>query len=64
MKKKIRRIYRRCMRTIARFILGFDNCPKDYKKDFVERIGNGILYLVGGLVIIFAFLVMALALSC
>ena len=64
MKKKIRRIYRRCMRTIARFILGFDNCPKDYKKDFVERIGNGILYLIGGLVVIFAFLVMTLALSC
>ena len=47
MEKEIRRIYRRCMRTIARFILGFDNCPKDYKKDFTERIGNGVLYLIG-----------------
>lgn len=64
MKKKIRRIYRRCLRAIARFILGFDNCPKDYKKDFAERIGNGILYLIGGLVVIFVFLVMTLALSC
>lgn len=64
MKKEIKTIYRRCMRVIARFILGFDNCPKDYKKDFIERIGNGILYLVGGLVVIFVFLVMTLALSC
>lgn len=63
MKKKIRRIYRRCMRTIARFILGFENCPKDYKKDFVERIGKGILYLVGGVVAVIAFLAMILALS-
>lgn len=63
MKKKIRWIYRRCMRTIARFILGFENCPKDYKKDFVERIGNGVLYLIVDLVAIFIFLVMILALS-
>ena len=64
MKKKIRRTYRRCMRVIARFILGFDNCPREYKKDFVERIGNGILYLVGGLVAVIVFLFMVLALSC
>ena len=64
MKKEIRRIYRRCMRTIARFILGFENCPKDYKKDFVERIGNGVLYLISGFAIMFAFLTIALALSC
>ena len=64
MKREIRQIYRRCMRTIARFILGFENCPKDYKKDFVERIGNGVLYLIGGFAVVFAFLTIALALSC
>lgn len=64
MKKEIRRIYRRCMRTIARFILGFENCPKDYKKNFVERIGNGVLYLIGGFAVMFAFLTIVLALSC
>lgn len=64
MKKEIRRIYRRCMRTIARFILGFENCPKDYKKDFVEHIGSGVLYLIGGFVVIFIFLTVTLALSC
>ena len=63
MKKEIRRIYRRCMRTIARFILGFENCPKDYKKDFVERIGNSVLYLISGFAIMFAFLTITLALS-
>lgn len=64
MKKEIRRIYRRCMRTIARFILGFENCPKDYKRNFVERIGNGVLYLISGFAVVFAFLTIALALSC
>lgn len=64
MKREIKRIYRRCMRTIARFILGFENCPKDYKKNFVERIGNGVLYLIGGFAVVFAFLTIALALSC
>lgn len=64
MKKEIRRIYRRYMRTIARFILGFENCPKDYKRDLAERIGNGVLYLIGGFIVMFAFLTIALALSC
>lgn len=64
MKKKMKRIYRRCVRTIARFILGFENCPRDYKKDFVKRIGNGILYLISGFTAVFTFLAIALALSC
>lgn len=64
MKKEIRRIHRRCMRTIARFILGFENCSKDYKKDFAEHIRNGVLYLTGGFAVVFAFLTIALALSC
>lgn len=64
MKKEIKRIYRHCMRTIARFILGFENCPKDYKKDFVERIENSVLCLIGGFSVIFVFLTIALALSC
>ena len=51
------------MRTIARFILGFENCPKDYKRNFVERIGNGVLYLISGFAVVFAFLTIALALS-
>ena len=64
MKKEIKRIYRHCMRTIARFILGFENCPKDYKKNFAECIENGVLYLIGGFSVMFAFLTIALALSC
>lgn len=28
------RIYRRIMRKIARFILGFDTCPSDYRKNY------------------------------
>ena len=28
------RIYRRIMRKIARFILGFDTCPNDCRKNY------------------------------
>ena len=30
------RIYRRMMRKFARFILGFDNCPASYRKNYRE----------------------------
>lgn len=32
------RIYRRMMRKFARFILGFDNCPTDYRKNYRKEI--------------------------
>ena len=32
------RIYRRMMRKFARFILGFDNCPIGYRKNYRENI--------------------------
>ena len=30
------RVYRRMMRKFARFILGFDNCPVGYRKNYRE----------------------------
>lgn len=30
------RVYRRMMRKFARFILGFDNCPVSYRKNYRE----------------------------
>ena len=30
------RVYRRMMRKFARFILGFENCPTDCRKNFKE----------------------------
>lgn len=32
------RVYRRMMREFARFILGFDNCPVGYRKNYRENI--------------------------
>ena len=34
----IYQIYRRMMRKFARFILGFDNCPTDCRKNYREEI--------------------------
>ena len=33
-------IYRRMMRKFARFILGFDNCPASYRKNYREIAMN------------------------
>ena len=32
------RVYRRMMRKLARFILGFENCPTSYRKNYRENI--------------------------
>ena len=34
------RVYRRMMRKIARFILGFDNCPVSCRKNYREIATN------------------------
>ena len=34
------RVYRRMMRKFARFILGFDNCPTSYRKNYREIVAN------------------------
>lgn len=34
------RVYRRMMRKFARFILGFDNCPVGYHKNYREITMN------------------------
>lgn len=34
------RIYHRMMRKFARFILGFDNCPASYRKNYREIAMN------------------------
>ena len=34
------RVYRRMMRKFARFILGFDNCPVRYRKNYREIAMN------------------------
>ena len=36
MKKEIYRFFRRTRRNIARFIVGFDRCPADCRKNYRE----------------------------
>lgn len=36
------RVYRRMMREFARFILGFDNCPVGYRKNYKVNAINVI----------------------
>ena len=36
MKKKIYKILRRARRNIARFIVGYDRCPADCRKNYKE----------------------------
>ena len=57
MKRKIKRVYRRLMRQVARFILGFDNCPSEYKKNYVYRLMRAIMVIVSGFFMVLAFTV-------
>ena len=35
-------MYHRIMRKFARFILGFDNCPTSYRKNYRKNVMNVI----------------------
>ena len=56
------RVYRKMMRKIARFILGFDNCPTGYRKSY-EKIATNVVDAMLLCVIIIA-LFCALAINC
>ena len=64
MKAEMKRIHRRILRNVARFILGFETCPNGYRKNFLHLIGNAILYAGAGFAVIVSLLAMTLALSC
>lgn len=54
-KRNIYRWARRRRRNLARFILGFDNCPVDNRKNFKDKILYGILVSAVSICIIFIF---------
>ena len=57
-------IYRwaRCRRrNLARFILGFDNCPIDNRKSFKDKILYDIFVAVVSICIVFIFAFFAVA---
>ena len=56
----MRKLYRRTMRTVARFILGFDNCPVDCKRDLkkqVETVATVVLLTLVFMVVFAWFIV-------
>ena len=58
----MKRMYRNAMRKVARFILGFERCPTDYKRSFVDDLCKLFLKLL--CTVIFVFLLMAMMVFC
>ena len=54
-KRDIDRWFRRRRRNLARFILGFDNCPVDNRKSFKNKILYCIFVTVVSICIVFVF---------
>ena len=60
MKKRIYKIFRRIRRNIARFIVGYDRCPADCRKNYKEiaaATAKAILFTAG---VVGIFLIIAL----
>lgn len=60
-KRDIYRWFRRRRRNLARFILGFDNCPVDNRKSFKNKILYGIFVSIVSICIVFVFAFFAIA---
>ena len=57
MKKRIYKFLHRTRRNIARFIVGYDRCPADYRKNYKEiaaAMAEAILIAAGVVGIFFA----------
>jgi hypothetical protein len=57
----MKKIYRNTMRKVARFILGFERCPTDYKRSFIDDLCELFLKLI--FTTTFVFLMMAMVVS-
>ena len=60
-KRDIYRWFRRRRRNLARFILGFDNCPVDNRKNFKNKILYGVFVSIVSICIVFIFAFFAVA---
>ena len=60
-KRNFYRWFRRRRRNLARFILGFENCPIDNRRNFKAEILHGALISVAsaGMMFVFVFFVIA-----
>ena len=57
----MKKMYRNTMRKVARFILGFERCPADYKRSFIDDLCELFLKLI--FTTTFVFLMMAMVVS-
>ena len=60
-KRNFYRWFRRRRRNLARFILGFENCPIDNRKSFKVEILRGVLISVVSTCMMFIFAFFAIA---
>lgn len=63
MKRKLHKIMRRFVRDVARFIIGFDNCPVECKKDHLHAIAGTVAGFLGGVAAVAFFTAMFLFLA-
>lgn len=55
----MKKMYRNTMRRVARFILGFERCPADYKRNFVDDLWELLLKLFCTITFVFLFMIIA-----
>ena len=60
-KRSFYRWFRRRRRNLARFILGFEDCPIDNRRSFKAEILRGVLISVVSACMMFAFVLFAIA---
>ena len=60
-KRSFYRWFRRRRRNLARFILGFENCPIDNRKSFKTEILHGALILMISACMMFVFVFFVIA---
>lgn len=58
----MKKIYRNAMRKVARFILGFERCPVDYKRSFMADLWELFLKLFCTATLVFLLAAMAVSL--
>ena len=60
-KRSFYRWFRRRRRNLARFILGFEDCPIDNRRSFKAEILRGVLISAASACMVFVFVLFAIA---
>lgn len=63
MKKEIYRIFRRARRNVARFIVGYDRCPVECRKNYNQLVFSGFKAVLLVVVFVSLFFMTGLFLS-